>query len=85
MSFSEFMEWQAFDIIDPIGGFRQDIQTAYWMSRLYGDKNHSMVDFMPIDPNPMTEEQLAELKNAQTIAEARAEVMELIAMLNNRA
>ena len=57
MSYRELNEWIAYDRIDPIGGYRQDLQTAFMAYLAYGDKTkHSVNDFLVIDPEPMSAE-----------------------------
>jgi len=61
LSAKELSEWRAYDHLDPIGGYRQDIQTAFMAFMAYGDKDkHSIEDFLVINPNPMTREQKAQ-------------------------
>jgi hypothetical protein len=60
-SAKELAEWRAYDHLDPIGGYRQDIQTAFMAYLAYGDKaKHSIEDFLVINPNPMSREQQAQ-------------------------
>ena len=84
MSFAEFAEWQAYDQLDPIGGYRTDLGFALLAYLQAGDKDKSVQDFLIIDPNPMTDEerQQHELEHAQT--QARAEVAAMLAMFNAR-
>lgn len=57
ISYRELNEWIAYDRIDPIGGYRQDLQTAFMAYLAYGDKTkHSINDFLVIDPEPMSAE-----------------------------
>ncbi|WP_198333633.1 phage tail assembly protein T [Psychrobacter namhaensis] len=57
MSYRELNEWRAYDQIDPIGGYRQDLQTAFMAYLAYGDKaKHSINDFLVVDPEPMSAE-----------------------------
>ncbi|WP_227548300.1 phage tail assembly protein T [Moraxella catarrhalis] len=49
MSYVEFLEWQAFHDIDPIGGYRGDIQAAMIAASMGGGK---LSDYMIIDPKP---------------------------------
>ena len=61
LSASELAEWRAYDQLDPIGGYRQDLQTAFMAYLAYGDKTkHSVNDFLVIDPEPMSREQKAQ-------------------------
>lgn len=57
MSYRELNEWRAYDQIDPIGGYRQDLQTAFIAYLAYGDKTkHTISDFLVVDPEPMSAE-----------------------------
>lgn len=58
MTHDELVEWQAFDQVDPIGGYRGDLQAA--MVAMFTVKNPEakITDFLVVDPEPMTPEQL---------------------------
>lgn len=56
MSAKELDEWIAYDRLDPIGGFRADLQTAHLLYATYGE-GKTLADFLPVDPNPMTDEE----------------------------
>lgn len=70
LSAAEFAEWQAFDRLDPFGGYRQDLQTAHILAAKYADKNSTLADFLPVDPYPMTDEQ----REAFELEKARREI-----------
>lgn len=57
MTAKELDEWIAYDKLDPIGGFRADLQTAHLLYAKFGGEGKSLADFLPIDPNPMTDEE----------------------------
>lgn len=57
ISTDELIEWQAFDILDPIGGYRHDLNTALLAKIGSGNKDSALRDFILIDPYPMTDEQ----------------------------
>lgn len=80
MSYAEFLEWQAFHDIDPIGGYRGDIQAAMIAASMGGGK---LSDYMIIDPNPMTDEQRQEYEQQREAQKARIQVAEMIAMFNS--
>ena len=61
MSASELSEWLAYDRLDPIGGYRGDIQSAVIACAMAGGKPS---DYLIIDPNPMTDEQKKPLLSA---------------------
>lgn len=79
---SELAEWQAYDEIDPIGGFRMDLNFAMLAYLQASDKEKSIDDFMLIDPNPMTDEQRAEWELEREAQKAREQVQSMIAMFN---
>lgn len=55
MTAKELNEWHAYDRLDPIGGYRQDLNTAFMAYMAYGDKDkHSITDFLIIDPEPLS-------------------------------
>lgn len=83
LSYDEFMEWQAYDRLDPIGGYRADLQTAHLLYAYYrsmggGDDSVGIGDFLPIDPNPMTDEQRERLADERHKAELDACMTRLV-------
>lgn len=72
LSVHEFNEWRAYDSLDPIGGYRGDIQAALVAASMSGGK---LSDYLIIDPNPTTDDE----RDAQ---QAREEVARMIAMFN---
>lgn len=54
MSAREFDMWKAYDSIDPIGGYRGDLQAAIIARSMAGG---SIKDHIVIDPFPKTNEQ----------------------------
>lgn len=80
LTVSEFIEWQAYDRLDPFGGFRTDLQTAHLLYAKYGDKNAQLSDFLPIDPMPMTDEMREIYELHQAKKQAEKETQALIAM-----
>lgn len=56
LTVDELVEWQAYDRLDPFGGYRQDIQTAHLLYAKLGNDDNTITDFLPIDPNPMNDE-----------------------------
>lgn len=77
LSYDELVEWQAYDRLDPFGGYRQDIQTAHLLYAKCGGDDNTITDFLPIDPNPMTDEQreLYEWHQAERQAQKDAEAL----------
>lgn len=67
MTVREFAEWQAYDHLDPIGGYRGDIQSAVIACAMAGGK---LSDYIIIDPHPMTDDE----RQAHTLAQQRAEL-----------
>lgn len=82
LTVEELTEWQAYDAIDPIGGYRTDLGFALLAYLQAGDKDKSVQDFLIIDPNPMTDEERHQYELEHAKAEARAEVAAMIAMFN---
>ena len=82
LSASELYEWMAYDRFDPIGGYRQDIQTAHLLYAKYRDDDNKISDFLPIDPNPMTDEQRVEYEKRQQIEQLRLQTERLQAMFD---
>lgn len=80
MSASELSEWLAYDRLDPIGGYRGDIQAATIAASMGGGK---LSDYLIIDPNPMTDEQRQEYEYYQRLAELEDEQSLLIERFNH--
>lgn len=83
MTSQELTEWMAYDRFDPIGGFRQDLQTAHLLYEKRGSDDKNIFDFLPVDPNPMTDEQRAELEKQKRIAELQVQTEQMIAMFDS--
>lgn len=86
LSYEEFIEWQAYDRLDPIGGYRLDLQTAHLLYAHYrfmgGSEDKACVgDFLPVNPNPMTNEQKERLEAERHKAELDACMTRLVAGL----
>lgn len=81
LTVQELTEWQAYDRLDPFGGYRYDLQTAHILQAKYGDEDSKLSDFLPVDPYPMNEEQQEQFAIYQAEKEAQKEVQDLIAML----
>lgn len=79
LSFDEFIDWLAYDGIDPFGGFRQDIQTATLLYAKVGQG--SLTDYLPIDPNPMSEEMRERYEYEQALKNSEKEARQLAEML----
>lgn len=84
MSFAEFAEWQAYDELDPIGGYRIDANFAMLAYLQAGDKDKSLSDFILFDPHPMTDDERERVEIEKAKAQAQAEVQAMIAMFNAR-
>lgn len=84
MSFAEFAEWQAYDELDPIGGYRIDANFAMLAYLQGGDKDKSLEDFILFDPHPMTDDEREQIEIERAKAQAQAEVQAMIAMFNAR-
>lgn len=85
MTAREFAEWQAYDSIDPIGGYRTDLGFALLAYIQAGDKNSKISDYLLIDPNPKTDDEYLAHEQAQNAIQARKQVADLIAMFNKSA
>lgn len=81
LSYDELIEWQAYDRIDPFGGFRQDIQTAHLLYAKLGNDDTSIADFLPINPNPMNDEMREEYERYKAEKQAQKDIEALMAML----
>ena len=55
----ELAEWIAYDSLDPIGGYRSDMQTALLAYMQSGDSNANLSDFLLFDPDTVSEEEQA--------------------------
>ncbi|UZA25230.1 DUF4035 domain-containing protein [Moraxella bovis] len=79
MTAREFAEWQAYDRLDPIGGYRGDIQSAVIACAMAGGKPS---DYIVIDPNPMTDDEREAYELEQRKAELQAQVERTLAMFS---
>lgn len=82
LTVSELNEWRAYDVIDPIGGYRTDLGFALLARMQSGDESKSVQDFLIIDPHPMTDEEREVYEQEQWENQARQEVADMIAMFN---
>lgn len=80
MTAHEFAQWRAYDRLDPIGGYRGDIQSAVIACAMAGGKPS---DYLIIDPNPMTDEMREEYEYYQRLAELEDEQSLLIERFNH--
>ncbi len=78
----EFAEWQAYDRLDPIGGYRGDIQSAVIACAMAGGKPS---DYIIIDPSPMTNDERQAFEMERRKTELQAQVERTIAMFNKLA
>lgn len=83
MTSQELTDWMAYDRFDPIGGFRQDLQTAHLLYAKLGGEDKNISDFLPVDPNPMTDEQRAEVERVKKIEELKVQTAQMIAMFDS--
>lgn len=82
LSITEFNEWIAFDRVDPIGGYRGDLQAAIIARAMAGG---DLKDHIVIDPFPMTEEQKEQAEKARREARRAANIEKLKASLAKNA
>ena len=79
MTAREFAEWQIYDSIDPIGGYRGDLRAALIATAMAGGK---LSDYMIIYPNPMTAEERKAYELQKRREELQAQVERTIAMFS---
>ncbi len=84
MTIDELREWQAFDSIDPIGGYRGDLQAAMLAMMQSGNKDAKIADFLVVDPHPMTTEQRVIHQQRQDQYRHEAYTQHLIATFQSR-
>lgn len=82
MTQAELIEWMAYDQLDPFGGYRQDLQTAHLLYVQYANKDQKISDYLPINPNPMTDEQYRAHQQAEHKAKLDAQMHRLITHLS---
>lgn len=90
VSMDELRAWQAFDSIDPIGGYRGDLQAATIAQHIAIWSGHCketppLTELLPIDPYPMTPEQREAADRAKAKAQSEAYTASLIATLQSKA
>lgn len=79
MTAHEFAQWRAYDRLDPIGGYRGDIQAAMIAASMAGGK---LSDYLIIDPSPMTDEEREAYELEQRKAELQAQMERTLAMFS---
>ena len=79
MTAHEFAQWRAYARLDPIGGYRGDIQAAVIACAMAGGKPS---DYLIIDPNPMTDEEREAYELEQQKAELQAQMERTLAMFH---
>lgn len=79
LSYDELIDWIAYNRLDPIGAYRQDLQTALLAMLQSGDKDSQLSDFVLIDPNPMTKKQRRKLRIEREKAEHHERAKRLMA------
>lgn len=84
ISADELIEWQAFDLLDPIGGYRHDLNTALLAKISSGNKDSTLRDFILIDPYPMTDEQREQYENEQHREQLELSTQRMAAMFENQ-
>ncbi|SIS08446.1 Protein of unknown function [Moraxella cuniculi DSM 21768] len=82
LDYDEYIEWMAYDSIDPFGGFRSDLQTAHIVYAQCGGGDAKLSDFLPIDPNPMTDEMREQYEYEQAIKDSEQEARQLAEMFD---
>lgn len=75
LSITEFNEWLAYDRVDPIGGYRGDLQAAVIARSMAGG---DLKDHIVIDPSPMTDEQKEQAEEARRKARRTANLARIL-------
>lgn len=83
LSQAELIDWMAYDRLDPIGGYRQDLQTAMLALVQSGSATATLNDFILIDPNPVTEEEAERLERERQAEQAKLAQQRVVAMLDS--
>ncbi len=78
----ELIEWQAFDQLDPIGGYRSDLQAAMIAMCTAKSKDTTLSDFLVVDPNPMTDKQREQHEIQQQHAKLEQSTARMAAMFD---
>lgn len=84
LSYQDLIDWMAYDRLDPIGGYRQDLNTALLALMQSGDKDSKLTDFILIDPDPITEEEADRREAERDRERSREKAENLKAMLRKR-
>lgn len=80
MDIEELVHWMAYDQIDPIGGYRQDVNfamLAHVNRRIAGDEDSKLSDYLVFDPDPVDEEERERREQAEQIAKWQAQALEM--------
>lgn len=80
LSLDELAEWKAFDKVDPIGGYRGDLQAAMIALMQSQNAEAKLSDFLVIDPHPMTNEQREHYEQLKVIEEVKRSAQRTINM-----
>ena len=81
LSITEFNEWIAFDRVDPIGGYRGDLQAAIVARAMAGGE---IKDHILVDPFPTTEEQKEQQEKARREAVRAANLARILNIVSQK-
>lgn len=84
ISADELIEWQAFDLLDPIGGYRQDLHAAMIAKVFRGNDGSKFDDFLVVNPCPMTDEQREKYENQQHREQLELSTQRMAAMFEKK-
>lgn len=71
-------------MLDPIGGYRHDLNTALLAKISTGNKDATLRDFLVIDPYPMTDEQRAQYELERQRVELEQSTQRMVAMFEKQ-
>lgn len=80
MDIEELAHWMAYDQIDPIGGYRQDINFAmlsHVSAKIAGVEDSQLSDYLTFDPDPVDEDERVRREQAEQIAKWEAQTLEM--------
>ena len=80
MDIDELAHWMAYDQIDPIGGYRQDINFAMLANvsaKIAGVEDTKLSDYLVFDPDPVDEDERERREQAEQIAKWQAQTLEM--------
>lgn len=76
----ELIQWMAYDQIDPIGGYRQDVNFAMLAdvtAKCAGADDSKISDYIVFDPDPVDDDELERREQSEQIAKWQAQTLEM--------